>query len=177
MARTPAVRRIDRRTLQRLLLPAQVERFCLAYHENGCDPIAAVRQAFPKYANGTRQTVSRRARLLLAQPPVIDRLKELSEQAKVVAGVTRDYLIQRAKEIADSKPPEGQQFGGANVKALEFLGKIGGHIVDTKDITVRHQFETEDAILRRLRLLDERLEGLGGMKDVTPKKPAIEHQP
>lgn len=154
-------KRLDHRTLRRLTLPSQTERFCAAYFNNGCDAVAAVRTAFPKYAHGTRHTVLRRARLLLQQPEVIKRLEEISQQAMEAEKVDLPYLMSSAKKIADAAPPRGQQYGSSQIKAVEFLAKLTGHLVERKDVNVTVSTAEEQELKKRLAILTEQAQGLG----------------
>lgn len=169
-------RRLDVRALRRLTLPAQTERFCLALIENGGDLASAVRLAFPDFANGTRHTVLRRGRLLMAQPEVQERLQELGQRAADVAGIDRDYLLRRLKQIADASPAHGPS--AASVKALELLAKMTGEYTESREVHVSLSNADEKDLLHRLSVLTERAERLGigvpPMRDITPQPRLIE---
>jgi hypothetical protein len=158
-----ARRRLDMKTIRRLSLPAATEKFCQALFENGGDPVAAVKLAFPRYASGTRHTVLRRARLLMSQPEVQAKLQERANALAEVQGLDREWLLNRAKQVATKEPPEGQQYSSATMKALEFIGFVTGHYRPKQDVNHTHTITVteEKELMHRLRVLTEQAQRLG----------------
>jgi hypothetical protein len=146
-----------------------IERYCQQAVLLG-DPATALRAASNHYALADSAAVQRTVEKLNALPMVANRLRELTRDSLSAMKATKERYIHRLDEIAMTEDPEKGP-GNPQVKAIELLLKMQGHLVERHHVTHSMDDMSEEALHQRRATL---MKQLGPVAIMPPSMPGGE---